>query len=342
VEEHKSMTSQPYPILKERTLGPVRRRWLLGGRRDPAELPEQPPGTVLVFEANGAYRAFHERRHLTGAEELVIDAVSVSVVDVRRRDVVVDLEIASASPANDFLIRASFRCTVTRPEAIVAARLADVSKVLRDYLCGDAELTTLGMERSVEAINEVRRHVAARLDSYVAVVPPEIDGMNVELSAVQVLTPPRLRDHATELQGEKWREEIEELRQAFEGADVERISEILQDQLKTVALGISRHQVHIGEVMNRQEALADRKMEYLLRMIEAMPAGALDFLPVDTKRLLDTLTRHVVGPDQSLHGELPSANSPNGDVKIRPSLPELGRGRDVERPRPLDEESLDD
>jgi hypothetical protein len=334
------MTTQPYPIIKEQMLGPVRQRWLLGGRRDVAELPEQPPGTVLVFEVNGVYRAFHERRHLTGAEELVIDAVSVTVVDVRRRNVVVDLEIASASPANDFLIRSSFLCAVSHPEAVVAARLTDVSKVLQDYLRADAELTTLGMGRSVEAINEVRRRVAARLDSYVAVVPPEIDGMRVELSSVQVLTPAPLRDHATVVQGEKWREEVEELRRAFEGADVDRISEILRDQLKTVALGISRNEVHIGEVMNRQEASADRKMEYLLRMIEAMPAGSLDFLPVDTKLLLDTLTRHVVGPDQALHLGLPS-NSPNGDAEARPSLPERGRDRPVERPRPLDEESLD-
>ncbi len=330
------MTAQAYPILKEQTLGPVRRRWLLGGRRDRAEFPEQPPGTILVFEANGAYRAFHERRHLTGAEEVVIDAVSVSVVDVRPREVMVDLEIASSSPANDFLVRASFRCTVTRPEAVVAARLTDVSAVLRDYLLGDGELMTLAMGRSVEAINEVRRHVAARLDSYAAVVPPEIDGMSVELSSVRVLTPPPLRVHATEIQQEEWREEVEQLQRAFEVADVERVSELLQDQLKTIALGISRKEVHIGEVMSRQDASADRKMEYLLRMIEAMPPGALDFLPVDTKLLLDTLTRHLVGGNAPLHQELSSTAS-NGEVKVRPGLPGRDRDREPKRPRPLDE-----
>ncbi len=332
------MNVQPYPILKEQALGPARRRWLLGGRRDPAELPEQMPGTILVFEVNGGYRAFHERRHLTGAEEQVVDAVAVSVVDVRRREVVVDFEIPSASPANDFLIRTSFRCTVMRPEAIVAAGLTDLPKVLRDYLRGDSEMMTLGMGRSVEEINEVRRHVSARIESYFAVMPPDIEGMRVELSSVQVLTPPRLRDHATEVQGEKWREEVEELRRAFEGIDVDRLSKILQDQIATVALGISRNQIDIGDAVNRQDASIERRMAYLLKMIEAMPEGALDFLPVDTKLLLDTLTQHVVGPNQPLSAGLASSN---GDADTRPSLQERDRSRDDERPRAVDEESLD-
>src|SRR6476659_5007074 len=89
-----------YPVVDERRLQPVRRRLLLGGRREPGELPVLPVGGIYVFLVNGDYRPYGRDRHIDFADSNVVDAVAVSVVQMRPWSVVAELVIPSASAAD--------------------------------------------------------------------------------------------------------------------------------------------------------------------------------------------------------------------------------------------------
>lgn len=285
------MNSTNYPVIEEHPLRPARRRLLLGGKRDLAELPPQEPGTVLVFEGNGRYEAFRERRHLTGAEEAVVAAVSISVVDMREREVTTTLAIPSNSPADDFTIEAVFRAKVTRPEVVAAAGLTDMAATLRSYLSQDQDLLALGLHCSVEEINEIRGAVRRRVMAYCKVVPPRIEGMDVSLCEVHVPTPNSLRTHSTLVRDERWNQNLVEQRHASEQLDVERIHEVLQGgPSKVTAFGISRREIHTSDAVREAYESEDRQRKYVLDVLHALPDGFLDSLPIDHMQFVTALS----------------------------------------------------
>jgi hypothetical protein len=301
------MYSTNYPIVAEYPLRPARRRMLLGGKRDLTELPPQGPGTVLVFEVNGHYEAFRERRHLTGTEEAVVSAVAVSIVDIRERLVTATLPIPSNSPADDFTVEAVFRTKVTRPEAIAAAGLTDMSATLRSYLSQDQELLTLGLRCGVEGINEVRGSVRRRIMAFCKVVPPRIEGMDVSLCEVHVPTPKPLREHSAVVRDERWSQDLAELQQAAEQSDVERIYRVLRSGPAMVtALGISRREIHTSDAVRDAYESEDRRRKYVLDLLNALPDGYLDALPIDPMQFvsaLNTSLRTEAGGNPVLENE---------------------------------------
>jgi hypothetical protein len=287
----KQMNSTNYPVIAEYPLRPARRRVLLGGRRDLAELPPQEPGTVLVFEVNGHYEAFRERRHLTGTEEAVVSAVAISVVDMRERVVTTTLAIPSNSPADDFTIEAVFRAKVTRPEVVASAGVTDMAATLRSYLSQDRDLLALGLHCGVEEINEVRGAVRRRVMAYCKVVPPQIEGMDVSLCEVRVPTPNPLRAHSTLVRDERWNQDLVEQRHASEQRDVERIHEVLQGGPSMVtALGISRREIHTSDAVRDAYESEDRQRKYVLEVLRALPDGFLDSLPIDHMQFVTALS----------------------------------------------------
>jgi hypothetical protein len=308
-------------------------------RRELSELPDQRPGTVLVFEVNGGYQEFAERRHLRGSEDALIDAVSVSVIDTRSRSVPVDLAIPSTDLAHDFPVRVTFRCTVTDAVAVVADGLRNVAAVLADHLREDLELQKLGMDFGIEQVHRLRPLVMSRIKAYVEFIPPRINGMRVALSGVDVLLPTDVRDHAMGMKGLRRADEINTVRSAFENKDVARIEEILHRGMAAgLALGVSRNEVPVGEavVMQRQAEIAEREMEaqrvkYLIDLIHKLPESSLDFLPIDTHVLVQSITRSLLGAD--------------APMPASPPRPAVGDGRPTangDAPRPLGMEESDD
>ncbi|MBV9012033.1 MAG: hypothetical protein JO272_08275 [Pseudonocardiales bacterium] len=195
------MFQDPYPVIEERPLAAVARRFLRPTRRDLTELPEARPGTLWVFDAGGHYETF-DRRYLSGTEPAVVDAVTVSLVDIRPRRVPVEMSIPSASPADDFVFRVDFRCVVTGPSVVAAAGLTDLTAPLRNYLTRDRKLLVMGMNFKVDDILALREEITARVSSYCEVNPPRIDGIKVELGAVTVRTPADLRTQETKIRPE--------------------------------------------------------------------------------------------------------------------------------------------
>jgi hypothetical protein len=198
-------TTDRYPVVDERPLDPAVRGWL-GRSRDLRDLPRHIPGTIPVFEINDGYVAFHERRHFGKREELVVNAISVSTVDVRPRTVTVQLPVPSRSAADDFTLLVDFRCEVRDPVRVTADGLTDVTVPLRHYLRRDVSLTQLGTQHSVEEINVVRDKLKARVDAYSRLRAPHVEGMSVELAGVRVLTPKALAVHERDMRDERWKQ----------------------------------------------------------------------------------------------------------------------------------------
>ena len=180
------VTTGAYPVLEERALGPVPRRGLLGGRRDPLELPPLDPGAVLVFEVDGEYRPLPVRRHLRGTESVVVRAVAVSLVDIRARVVPVDVVIPTLRAGQVFVVRATFRCRVTAPATVARAGITDVAGLLADHLRQDRELLVMGIDAGVEEVVEARARIHSRVRAYCMVAPPQVAGIEVVLATVDV------------------------------------------------------------------------------------------------------------------------------------------------------------
>ncbi len=289
------MSKDPYPVIDERSLAAVPRRFLRSARRDVTELPEVRPSTVLVFDLNGQYETL-DRRHLSGTEPTVLEAVAVSLVDIRRRLVLVDISMPSASPADDFLFRADFRCVVTSPSTVAAAGLTDVTVLLRNHLTKDWTLHGLGTKFGIDEIAALRAEAKARVSAYCKVNPPRIAGMDVALDTVAVFTPDDLRVQETKMRDERWEQKFRTLQRTGEQADVEYLTPLLEDAQLALALAVSRRDTTAGHAANQKFLQSVDQSKRLLELIQILEgAGHIDRIPVDAKFLVATLSEALTG-----------------------------------------------
>jgi hypothetical protein len=188
--------SQPYPIIRQSPLKEPsrRRRWGPGGaRRTEGEVPTLNPHEVLVYRVNGHFIVDDGRRGLDDSR--VVNATSVSVVNMRRgADVETIFEIASMDAAN-FAVQVNFVCSVIDPIMVVRDGQTDASEALLAYLKGYQPLFELGLRHPLSEINAVRREAGFHIKAFTTVNPPEIPGMSIALANVQVMTPDELAQH---------------------------------------------------------------------------------------------------------------------------------------------------
>jgi hypothetical protein len=180
-----------YPIVEMRELHEAQRRGpfnLLSPRRGPSELLRPKEGHhVLVYKVEG--RFLHDNVSLGERDELVVKASHVSVVDMRRNaPVEVAFDIASAD-GSTFKVVVTFGCTVTDPVQVVREGLTDPQDILLTYVKSHHNAMQMGLDFTLSQINEVRRYVDAQLTAYKTVNPPFIDGLDVQMASVEVLTP---------------------------------------------------------------------------------------------------------------------------------------------------------
>ncbi|GAA4198577.1 hypothetical protein [Microbispora amethystogenes] len=178
-----------YPIVQQQTLEPVMKpSFLQAARRSVSDLPRTLPHQVLVFK-HGASLVRGDERYIHGNEPHVLEATSVSVVDMTvGRAVTVQVPIKSAG-ATEFTVSATFACTVRDPEAVVRDGHQDVAGALTNYLCAHQRLFELGLPYELDAVEQVRGDVAAQLYAYCTMTPPLVSGMEIVLSHVHVAKP---------------------------------------------------------------------------------------------------------------------------------------------------------
>ncbi|TDQ04760.1 hypothetical protein [Labedaea rhizosphaerae] len=284
-----------FPVLKEQPLSPAIRGWLRRSR-DVSELPQHIPGTVPVFEVDSGYVAFTERRHLHKRDDLVINAISVTTVDMRPRTVTVSLQIPSSSPADDFFVMVDFRCQVRDAELVAQYGLRDLVEPLRQYLRRDATLFKLGVQHTVEQINDVREKVWARVEAYVRVRGPMIDGVVVEFAGVRTATPKELAEHERRMRDTRRDQLHKGLVHQGEDRDADRYSSYLERGATAIAgITVARGERTVAAAADRVYELEERKQEQMMELLKSLSDAEKDMIAVDAQRVVDSLMDRLVG-----------------------------------------------
>jgi hypothetical protein len=287
----------PFPVLEERWLSYAPGKFLRGARRDPSVLPKARPGTVLVFRAGSRYVAFDSHKHLTGKEEYVVDATAVCLVDMRTRIYMVLIPIPSASPADDFTIRATFRARVSSPERAAKEGAIDVTRFLEGYLAKDPKLFKLGSSFRVESIEEVRDQVTSRIEAYCELHPIDLPGLSIALDSSSVLTPSELREHERLMRDERRRQEFDRLRAAGEDADIRRHAGYVDEGSSSLtAVGLSRGETSVNDAINNAREDERRQQERIAEAFRILQQnGALDYVDIDPTEMANAYLESLTG-----------------------------------------------
>jgi hypothetical protein len=178
-----------YPIVSSHHLGAPARRYMRKVRKD-SEIPTISSNQVLVYRV-GAQHTLDNIR-LPMDHDTVVSANFVAVVDTSRNvpvDVVVNIPSAEAA---DFIARATFACHVQDPITLVLSGVSDASSALTTYLRTDRALFELGLEFSLDQVNDVRPLVSSTVQAMTMLEPPDIPGLDVRLIGVELNTPDEL------------------------------------------------------------------------------------------------------------------------------------------------------
>ena len=304
-----------YPVLEERILPAVPRKFLRSGRRELSQLPEWRIGSVFVFDTGRERIALREHTHLTGAEDVVVDAVAVSVVDIRPRAVTAILTLPSASAADDFAVRATFRCQVTDPAVAAGYGSFDVASQLERHLKRDRKLLGLGASHSIENIAEIRDLVEARVEAYWEYHPLQVPGMTVAFAATSVLTPDELRAHEQLMRDEKWRQKLARLTSSGEDEQIKRMRELVTDgSAGLTALGLARREIHPVDAVRDAREDEERARSYLTAAVELLQkTGHMDYVGLDANGVVRTWYEQLTGHAMpQLADQQPAVASPRG------------------------------
>jgi hypothetical protein len=311
------MPDQSYPIIEQRMLPPATRTWL-GRRRDLTQLPEQPPGCVMVFTVNGRYETVKAGTRLDGRSEVVVDAASVSVVDAGTDHLVeVPVELPSADPAEPFQLVVTFSCTVREPADVVRSRV-HLPGLLGRYVRAEAGMR--GQLYQPDEVGFLRQTVAAQIEAACEIRPPVVAGMRVEFAAVEVRTADSLMLHLKDMNAERRRQALKQLSRTFTTEQAAVFEAIRQRGPEAVeALAVELGQISEAAVAERAYDLRyrTRRMEYESLQVFA-ERGHLDRVPVDG--LIERLLGSLVGsngsgsPDAAAKGPAPVEGSVQAQI----------------------------
>ncbi|WP_425880301.1 hypothetical protein [Micromonospora sp. DT41] len=167
-------------------------RWFGKKSRKLDELPRPAAHQSLVYLVGGDLIVDDGR--MSTADEQIVNATNVSVVDMRRDAlVVVRIDIPSLD-ASYFEVLVTFRCTVDDPVAVVGGGI-NASEVLQGHLKAHHRIFELGLAYRIAEVNEVRRVVSAQVRAYLTHVPARVSGMQVRFANVEVSSPKELIDY---------------------------------------------------------------------------------------------------------------------------------------------------
>lgn len=328
-----------YPVVAEHVLGAVQGKFRWSRRRRRGDVPALPPGAVHVFRVGGNYRQFPEGMVFDPSHADVLDASSVSLVDVRARLVEVERTVPTVSEADTFTIRASFTCQVTDPTVIARQGIVDVTVPLRAYLAGDSELPRLSAGHRVEEVNVVRGEVTRRMTAYSTIVAPRVAGMSVEFVGAEVQVSEDLRTWEQTLRDERRSQELIRGQRDFETQDTQRIAELLsQGSDYADAFGIVRDRIDVAQAAARVHQIAHEESARSERAADGDRAHAhgLETAQAQMRReVVLTLLRQMGSTDdfidyhQVLDQVLRDMGGQLGPGRADPAVPavESGRGR---------------
>lgn len=242
-----------YPLVYRRTLGPAPSRGVLikRGIRDVADLPGLAAHEVRVFRVGERYVEEHGQADVR--DEVPVKASSVTVVDCRKRvPVVAELAIPS-SGVGVFTLRVTFLCTVKDAKIVVRDGVTDVAALLEGYVREIPGLNEEGSDLPTTQAAQVRRKVEARLIAFLEMRPPELSGLEIALSVVNVLTPEELQEHLRE------REKAERERERDRFRD--ELEQERKDAAQFRAMQDERHRQELDRMQSEYEHLLKAKKQ---------------------------------------------------------------------------------
>ncbi|SCL50630.1 hypothetical protein [Micromonospora chersina] len=289
-----------YPIIEELQLHEVRRGLFRRSRRDVGQLPRQRPGTVLVFQVNNSYVVAPGQR-LRGDEPVVVNAASVSVVDVRQRMVPAHIALPSANPANAFAVRVTFSCRVRDAETFVATH-ADLIDELASYLRQDRQLRVLSTSFTLDQLADAHDALSAQIEARFSLKPLAMEGIEITLNDVDVLTPEDVAEFERSRQQVHRQQVLEKLHRDFDRAEADLIEKILDRGPRAVeALAIRLGEVSVGNATTRSYGEADKSTARLLEILTNLATyGHADQVSVDTALVIDEIVTRITGKPQSV------------------------------------------
>ncbi|WP_314243608.1 hypothetical protein [Streptomyces sp. DSM 40907] len=261
-----------YPLVEERVLAPAPRtgrRFWNQPTRSLDELPRVSAHQVLVYRTGDQYLTDHGVRG--PADETVLNAGSVTVVDCRTAvPVTVGTDVPSAE-TDGFTVQVAFHCTVTDPVAVVREGVVDVESRLLGYLRALPGLTDVTQEWPLEAGKEVSRRLTARLISYLEMEPPRIAGLAVGDPYLTVLTPQEFADQQRRADEERREAEHDRVKEAVrrerEHMEHEREKERKRMDAERKALEM-RHQQELEDLRRSYTQRTDAEDQHYTHSIK--------------------------------------------------------------------------
>ncbi|MFC0533040.1 hypothetical protein [Phytohabitans kaempferiae] len=253
-----------YPIAARRKLDPAdKAHWYSKRKRKESELLKPDAHHVLVYRVDGQYVLDNDR--MPAADDRVVSATHVSMVDMRRdAPVVVTLHIPSAD-ASYFEVVVMFVCTVNDPIAVVRGGV-QAQEALLAHLKAHHKLFELGLRYRLSDVNEVRRVIGAQVTAYVTIKPPVVLGMAVSMASVEVSTPEVLTKYESRHRDKDFEQRLarqeQEYQQQLKVGEVryeQSMASVRQEHEHSLASGRQEHDHTMADVRQRHEhRLADR------------------------------------------------------------------------------------
>ncbi|MBH1935319.1 hypothetical protein I5Q34_13725 [Streptomyces sp. AV19] len=251
--------AESYPIVEQREFGRPQERgnWLRKHlTRDEGDVPRLAAHHVLVYRRGEEY--VEEHGLLGPADDVVVTASSVTVVD-RRAGVPVRVEMpVPSAEQGDFTLRVTFHCTVTDAPAVVRDGVTDVEALLLGYLRGIPGLSEQALEFPVMAVDRARLRIGAYLEAYREMTPPLVSGLKAVPVAVEVLTPEQFAAHLREVEEARLEREKQRLRREVEKERAEA-EHAMQQYIQSLEREKDEAAAHYAR--ERAEAEEDRRRE---------------------------------------------------------------------------------
>lgn len=192
-----------YPVVDSAELNPVPKRMFRRRRREIHEIPRQPAGTVLVFQLGDSYEPVQTSALRLDAD-IVVEAVAVAVVSMRRVLCEAVAYLPTADPRACVTVRGRFHCGVSDPQLVVETGCWDVQPFLTEHLVAERRLRFLATDLDPHSgWAPFHRNITARLFAYHDLNPLVVPGLTARLVDLAVelqhlAAPPRPR-HSVEV-----------------------------------------------------------------------------------------------------------------------------------------------